>query len=87
MQQYRPNKPDGSVDPDFAQWPSVEECKGIVGDCTSIKRLRQMVKTGCLLAVGVESGWIPHVTLMLAYLLPMLFVVKDEGCENKICDS
>lgn len=83
MQQYLPNKPDGSVNRDFAQWPSVEECKGMVGDCTSMKRLRQMVKTGCLLAVGVESGWIPHVTLMFAYLLPMLFVVKDEGCDSK----
>jgi hypothetical protein len=80
MQQYRPNKPDGSVDHDFAQWPGVEECANIVGGCSSIKRLQQMVKTGCILSVGVESGWIPHVTIMLAYLLPMLFI-EDECCE------
>jgi hypothetical protein len=44
-----------------------------------------MIRSGLLLSVGVDSGWIPHFCVACAFFVPMMFETHGEECEGAGC--
>ncbi len=81
---FNPKNTDGSANPEFSQWPTPEECQSIVG-ARGRNPIRTMLRSGLVLSVGVDSGWIPHFGVACAFFVPMIFQTSGQDCEGAGC--